>query len=445
MARRSRVLAALLVVVALAAVLYRVGPWSNGDVGPTGPPVPGARGRLAFVRDGDVWIYDLRAGAERRLTQGGGHSYPQWSGNGYWLSYVRNGSTWTVRYDGRHALAVPGGDLPASVHWASRGARLAYASSDGSLSTFDLPGTANSRRVIVPPGSGVGPGIAWSADSGRIAFESHQPATPTVSNEGIWVIPVSGRDPLPVYIASGDYHLALCCWTRSGDYLLFWQGKRSERAADRSLPLFITRSASSQPIPVGESTPPQAVLIDMASESDAIALASSGHGAGPASYLVVAEPVTVRNGAITTASRAVAGGEHARVAGPAWAPRSAQLAFSLASSLKDDGRAALAGRIWLTPLAEGGAHPLLADATVPAGVSDEYPRWARDEKTLLFIRRSMPETAAAGSGTVPAGSEVWIATTDGSASRRVVGGLTDAPTLPGGARDWASILDYFWE
>lgn len=446
MARRARVLAAVLVAIALSGMLYRVGPWGGGATDPSGPPVPGARGRLAYIRDGDVWIYDLRAGIERRLTQGGGHSRPQWSGNGIWLSYTRDGITWTVRQDGRHAFAVPGADLPASARWAPRGARLAYASSDGSLSTIDPPGSSNTQRVIVPPGSGVGPGIAWSADSVRIAFERHQPATPTVSNEGIWTISVSGQNLSPVYVASGDHHLALCCWTQSGEYLLFWQGKRSARDSEGILPLFLTRSSSSQPVSVGEGTLPQDALIDVASQSNVIALASARSGTGPASQLIIAEPVVARGGRITVATRSLAGGEGFRVDGPAWAPRTSNLAFSLSSSAGTDaGRAAHNGRIWVTPLPEGTAHPLLADATVPTGVSDEYPQWARDEKTLLFMRRLLPEIASAGRGDPSLGIEVWAATADGSAARRVVGGLPLPPPLAGSTWDWPAILDYHWE
>ncbi|HEV2121717.1 MAG TPA: hypothetical protein VGW38_02945 [Chloroflexota bacterium] len=446
MARRARVLASVLVAIALGAMVYRVGPWGGGDAGPSGPPVPGARGRLAYIRDGDVWIYDLRAGAERRLTRGGGHSRPQWSGNGLWLSYTRDGNTWTVRQDGRHAFAVPGADLPASVRWAPRGARLAYASSDGSLSTFDPPGSSNTQRVIIPPGNGVGPAIAWSANSVRLAFERHQPATSTVSNEGIWTISVSGKNLLPVYIASGDHHLALCCWTQAGEYLLFWQGKRSEPGAQGILPLFLARSSSSQPVAVGEGTLPLASLIDVASQSNLIALAAARSGTGPASQLIIAEPIVVRGGTITVGTRSLAGGEGSRVDGPAWAPRSSNLAFSLSSSAGTHaGRVAHNGRIWLTPLPEGTAHPLLADATVPAGVSDEYPQWARDEKTLLFMRRPMPDSASAGRGDPPPGIEVWAATADGSASRRVVGGLPLPPSLAGLTWDWPSILDYHWE
>src|SRR5688500_10875880 len=147
-----RFLAVSLVLIAVWLVIRQVGifgdrPFGTARERPPGPPVAGARGRLAYVRSGDLFVFDLRDGSERRLTQTGGVRSPRWSGGGTWLAYERDGRLVAMRADGTSAIDLPGGDMPASGIWSPTGARIAYASSDGSLNIYEPISRSNPRRV----------------------------------------------------------------------------------------------------------------------------------------------------------------------------------------------------------------------------------------------------------------------------------------------------------
>src|SRR5687767_4543101 len=248
-----RFLAVSLVLIAVWLVIRQVGifghrPFGTARERPPGPPVAGARGRLAYVRAGDLFVFDLRDGTERRLTQTGGVRSPRWSGGGTWLAFERDSRLVVMRGDGTSLLDIPGGDIPASAVWSPTGARLAYAAADGSLNVYDVVSRSNPRKVLVPPGSGVGEGIAWNSDGIRLAYERHErigQAGATVSSEGIWNVLESGRNPTPVFLASGDVRLSLCCWVSSSAFVLFWQSGSGTTLADGA-PLYVARATSSQ-------------------------------------------------------------------------------------------------------------------------------------------------------------------------------------------------------
>ncbi|HEU5317699.1 MAG TPA: hypothetical protein VFX49_16420 [Chloroflexota bacterium] len=440
-------LATYLVVRQVGIFGYR--PFGDPADRPPGPPIPGSRGKLAYVRDGDIYTYDLRDGSERRVTRTGGARAPRWSGGGTWLAFEHDGRLAVVGADGSGLVDVPGGDLPASASWSTQGARLAYSSNDGSLSTYDPGARRDPRRILVPAGSGVGVGVVWSADAVRVAYERHQRTggtggTSGTSSEGIWTITELGRDPVPVFIGSGDVTLTVCCWTYSGTYVLFWQGSS---ATPDSASLLLARAVSSQPVQVAEAMLPLRSWVDTAPRSDGFAFVAGGaRRATEAKRLVVGQPGTIAGNRLAVDTAVVEAAQAA--ASPAWAPLTGgppSLAFAAGPTLADRGgdlAASLAGRRISLSRADGTEkRHLLAEATVPATVSDERPMWARDARTVLFARRLNP-TVAVRLGGAPDALELWVAAADGSTSRRVVGGLDDPGPGVDGIVDWASVFDY---
>ena len=451
-----RVLAITLVVVAVWLVIRQVGIFGHRPFGtprerPPGPPIAGARGRLAYVRSGDLYVFDLRDGTERRLTQTGGVRSPRWSGGGTWLAFERDGRLVAMRADGSSLVDVPGGDLPASAVWSPTGARLAYAASDGSLNTYEPIARSSQRKVLVPAGSGVGEGIVWNADGIRLAYERHErvgqgQSGATVSNEGIWTITESARNPIPVFLASGDVRLTLCCWTSSSAFVLFWQSGGAVSGVDGA-PLYVARSTSSQPAQVVESMLPVRTWADRAPRNDALALVvGAGRAATDSKRLTVALPRTLPDGRIGVDTSVVE--SSLAPAYPAWAPlpaASALVAYSAGPPLARGGQLApsLAGRrIWLARPDGSEKRALLADATVPATVSDERPLWPRDARTLVFARRLNPEAAVRQGGAADS-LELWVASADGTQSRRVAGGLTDPGPGVDGIVNWAAVYDFY--
>jgi len=292
----------------------------------------------------------------------------------------------------------------------------------------------------------------WSSEGNRLAYERHQRVSGQVSNEAIWTITAAGNDALPVYVASGDFSLSLCCWTYRSGFVLFWQGGNANSptlAAPDGLPLFLARATSSQPISVADAVLLHRFWQDAAPRSDGMALVTgAGRNATENKQLVVAEPRAVAGNRIVVDVLSLETGD--APASPAWAPVNstgpATLAYSAGTSLLASGgdlAASLADRrIWLTPADGKGKRLLLADATVPADVSDDRPMWARDGKTLIFVRRLSPETSVRGGGQRD-GAELWVSSAEGGTARRVTGGLPDPGLGAGGVIDWAQVFDYY--
>jgi len=460
--RRAGLLAIALVSVALGIIAVRlatvgaIGPFEVGGRAPAeGPVLPGARGKVAFIRGGDLWTYDLERGEARRLTTTGGAAMPRWSGSGSWLSFAREGQLWVVRADGAGLAPVPGGDQPESARWAHRGAQLAYSSRDGSLSIFAPGSGAPGRRVLLSAGSATGPRLAWSPDDTQLLYERHESVTDQTGNESIWTVPATGRSPQPVFVASGDFSLVACCWSGTGSYLFFWQGPRSASIAADGLPLMVARFPSSQPAVAVPAVLLHASLIATAPGSDAIAVvAGAGRDLTAGKHLIAVLPLAAPGGATIVRTIALQDDPGRAPAWPAWAPQAAAIAYSDGPSLTAAGgdlAASLASRrIWLAQPDGSQRHPLLPDATVPSGVSDERPLWARDGRTLVFARRLQPEAAAraSGPGAASAGQpapevELWVALADGSSARRVAGGLLDPGLGDHGYVDWADVFDYY--
>jgi Tol biopolymer transport system component len=84
---------------------------------------------------------------------------------------------------------------------------------------------------------------------------------------------------------------------------------------------------------------------------------------------------------------------------------------------------------------------LLPEATVPQGVSDDQPEWARDAKTIVYARR-----IGTGSGSPGGGRggqlEIWVAYADGSNARRLVGGLNDPGVNTLGVVEYDVVYDF---
>jgi hypothetical protein len=453
MLRRLMILAIVLVALAVILGVWRftttgaLGPFGTAKEQAEGPPIPGARGRLAYVRDGDIWTYDLKAGLEQRLTKDGGARSPRLSPAGAWIAFERGGRLWVIRSDGSGLYAVPGGDQPQSAHWSPRGSRLAYTSSNGALSTLDVAQGERGQKVLVPAGSGAGPGLAWSSDGTRIAHERHQPLTETISSEGIWWVPINGRQALPVYVASGAFSLRLFGWTSADRYVLFWQSAPGSPPAVEGPPLFLSRSTSSQPVLVAPAALQHLDWIEPGPRDEAVAyVAGSGRAATAGKSLVLAQIDVVIGGRPVVRPAPIEDSPALAPGWPVWAPRGGLLAYSVGPSLAaadGDLAASLAKRrIWLVQPDGKQKRALLSEATVPAAVADERPIWARDGKTVVFARRVQPAQALRAKAPLANSIELWVSSVDGSVARRVVGGIADPGLGDQGYVNWQELFDY---
>jgi TolB protein len=155
--------------------------------------VTGVRGiaasRIAFVREGQVWIIDADGEGARTVTAGTGSLSPAWHPSGRYIAYSqfqRTGTQVLVKDlaggSSRALVASPGGINLTPVFSRAEPNLIAYAHglAEGTdIVTADWTATTGARRVTIGRGTeNVGP--TFSPDGRRMAFTSGRLGHPEV-------------------------------------------------------------------------------------------------------------------------------------------------------------------------------------------------------------------------------------------------------------------------
>lgn len=156
---------------------------------------PGANGRIAFVRGGEIWT--LKGMQLTDLNVAG--DQPAFSPTGQRIVFVQGGELWTMNPDGSGAasLDVVGTD-PA---WSADGAQIAFERG-GEVRRVNADGTGDTLVA-----TGAAP--AWSPDGTLIAF---------VRGQDVWTITVSGAAESNLTASVGNSAPA---WSPDGSRIAF--------------------------------------------------------------------------------------------------------------------------------------------------------------------------------------------------------------------------------
>ena len=182
---KAALLAWIVVTAGITAVMF--------SAAPAQAAYPGGDGRLAFVRNNQIFTMTSWGKDVTRLTSQGNNSQPTWSPDGKRISYIHevggHADVWVMNAWGRHKANVTrSGDVTsAGASWSADGRTLAFAG--GASSTLHtIRSTAPFGKATELLGSQTGgtcsdPApllpvlvdrfVAWSPDGSRIAVFNH--------------------------------------------------------------------------------------------------------------------------------------------------------------------------------------------------------------------------------------------------------------------------------
>src|ERR1022692_1561478 len=162
---------------AVAVTLGALAAAGTGLARPARAAYLGSEGRIAFVRNGNIYSI-LPSGSGSHLLAGGGHnSGPRWAPNGSRLAYRDNGNLWIMNADGSHKSQLTSGapgHTDGRPTWSPSGRYLAFVRSArharyGYLTRYDTV-TRQLRTfttTVTPPGlihvsARPGTAVAWA-------------------------------------------------------------------------------------------------------------------------------------------------------------------------------------------------------------------------------------------------------------------------------------------
>ena len=423
-------------------------PGSGSATGASRPQQPSAR--VAFVRDGDVYVLNTASGATMRLTSDGAATGPWWTNDGQQLFFEKDAG------DRRHTWRWQPGAAPAQVQdgvWSPDGKQVAFSDPDTAMRD---PSTvwvgANGRRTQVSPSEpdAAWAPLAWSADGSRLALSrihlvpSPVPtfAGPYPADGALWLADPDGGQRREIRVPmQGDNAVDdngwpdAVRWAPSGQRLVVWVGPPTPCVSCRAdgTPMVGVRASDGSSVALGSSLGP-GFLAWMPSD-EAVAVEPSGRETYRAKHLVRVDPATGRRMPLTD-DPTFADVE------PAVSPDGRQIVFARGRAQQDEPARVNTPLTSLTPSPAAGNAPLdliksrrlwrvaadgsqLHQLTGTADWTDEAPVWTADGQWIIFVRWRAP------AGGQPA-AELWAIRADGSDAQRLVAGLQLPPDFHDG-------------
>ncbi|MGH7558418.1 MAG: TolB family protein [Gemmatimonadota bacterium] len=165
---------------------------SQPDVAPDGR-------RVAYERDGVIFVFDLGTGAERPVSSNGLSIGPSWSPDGnqilFWSGRTGQNEVWVMDADGSNPTRLTdGGGENLEGDWSPDGSRIVFrrnTGDGGDLWVMNADGS-NPEPLFGLPGQDAN--AQWSPDGSKIAFD-HVGAEPSgAPNVDVFVIDADGSN-----------------------------------------------------------------------------------------------------------------------------------------------------------------------------------------------------------------------------------------------------------
>ena len=383
-------------------------------------PMPMAQlGKLAFIRDGDLWVKDLPEGQERRLTEDGRNSEPRWSPSGEWLAFAKEAGsdglqTWLVRSSGGKAR-LAGRATTGRAYWSPVSDRFAYVVQGGVVMEY---ADGSSRQEISARVQG---DPAWSPDGKWLAYaRTDVPVAPAERLPGdrrgsIWCVRADGSDArvmvdggsaLPDGFMGG---FLVAGWSPDGSRLLYWTDPMFSASglADGSA-LMAAPVDGRQPMELVKKMLLHRDFLSWSPSGLELALVDGSYRSSWCRKQLAISDLSGPPHLLSEPSRSDLF--------PSWSLDGRLIAYTSAPAVQTDGgneakQASWQRRIWVMQPDGSGKRQLTSDPRY----RDERPLWSRDGAFILFGRM------------VDDRMQLWLMRSDGSGQRQVVDELSPLP------------------
>ena len=213
MPMRKRYLSLILATMAFGFLLAAPG-------ATPGAPSPPHNGKIAFVRNGNIWVMGADGSHQTQVTNTPFNNLsPSWSPGGGWIAFSssrdgNDGEIYLMRADGSDQHAITDNQVDdLGPSWSPDGKRIAFVrdNEDGLEEDIWVMNADGSGAKRLTRGPGMDNEPAWSTRGDVIAFNHHSGRIYLIRTDG-----KRGRR-LPGSL-SGDYGAS---WSRDGTRLAF--------------------------------------------------------------------------------------------------------------------------------------------------------------------------------------------------------------------------------
>jgi Tol biopolymer transport system component len=416
---------------------------------------PGPNGKIAFVKNGDIYAVNPDGSGLAQLTNTSGLSEagPAFSPDGNYIAFMWTNQVFIMRSDGTEKHYITSASGASDLAWSPDGTKLAFfrniSSSNKGIWTMNVDGTGLTNLITA---DNVLPGVSWSPDGTKLAFSrgnqiwtiNADGAAPTqltfdslykftpnwspdgttiafagcssCSEEDIYTIPSTGGSATLLTSDPAFFHSAQPVWSPDGTKILFAECSDVDCANND---LYVMKSDGSgatllegtpqdesdadwQPA-VGPPLPPVPEMLDK------IAFVSTRNHTG----INYPEDIFTMN-PDGSAQRALTDRD-SYDASPDWSPNGSKIAF-------DSNRCCLPGETSTSDIyvmnPDGSGVTNLTQTG--AGIDEGSPAWSPDDARIAYVR-----------------SGIWVMNANGSGQSQLTNGTYD--TAPAWSPDGTKI------
>ena len=414
--------------------------------------LPGFPGRLAVIREGDLWV--LEGGKEPQcLTSDGRNSSPAWSPDGKWLlfykydpadKWYRNYSLWVARADGGGVYGIEPQKHILDARWSPAANSIAYLTArqgervrSEEFKLVDVGDNGPGDPLLLKDASEKIMNFCWYPTGDRLVYTTAD-ANPNVKESpAIKVMPARGGEAKTILTVNAGFlpdedprpsissYLGGLKFSPDGYDLSFFKYPFSASLTADGVDLYVTSMDGKEPEQLATMLA-YPDWVDWYCYGESVAFIEGSGREALSNKRLSIFPVNRPDLAVTVTPEGCVDRD------PAWSPEGGYIAVSRAKSSQGiiNWREDIPpSSIWLVKPDGSGAKQINAAGETPGG-SEYHPWWAGGGQSLMWVRVQGEKAS------------IWQAGADGKDIGEVFEEL-DIPRGYYGANKWDEVLAWY--